>query len=91
MSTNGAVTYAKEKDIMIEMNYRNAVVGKVIEVSQRPWDSTNRRQVAIECCDPFKFTTTLVWVHNYEDAMMMVDRMVCVYDGELYPLEVGGE
>lgn len=72
---------------MIKMNYRNAVVGKVIEVAQTSWDASGMRQVALECCDPFDSATTLVYVTNYRDAMIMVDRMVCVYDNELYPLE----
>lgn len=67
-------------------NYRNAVVGKVTAVSTNYYRQDGYRLVTLLCEEPMANITVRVWVCNPDDAEMLVDRMVVVYDCEVYPM-----
>lgn len=67
-------------------DYCNAVVGKLVEVASRSWGNLESRMAVIVTDDPFAPVTVRVWVRNYSDAEILVDRTVVFYEGRVYPL-----
>jgi hypothetical protein len=70
--------------MVVNDNYKNAVVGKIIEVADRSWGNPDKRMVVIETDDPFTRIVVRDFVKNWEDAQMLVDMTVCMYEGMVY-------
>jgi len=60
-------------------NYNNAVVGRLVDMANRSWGD-NRRMVVIETDDPFATIIVRRFVNNWQDAELLIDRTVCVYN-----------
>lgn len=67
-------------------NYRNAVVGRITEVANRSWGNPDSRMVVIETDDPFARIIVRVFVKNWTDAEVLIDREVVCHDGYVYPI-----
>lgn len=61
---------------IIMTNYTNAVVGKLQFVSD---DGV----ALLECDDPFQLVTVPVKISNVDDAMILIDQFVCVYENKV--------
>ena len=62
-------------------SYCNAVIGRLVEVASRPYGGeTSLRMVVIETEEPFVRTVVRRFVRNHQDAELLVDRVVCVYN-----------
>lgn len=66
-------------------SYRNAIVGRLVDVANRSWGNPNHRMVVIETDDPFVTVIVRTFVNNHEDAELLIDRMVCVYQATIIP------
>lgn len=64
-------------------SYCNAIVGRLVDVANRSWGGSNHRMVVIETDDPFVTVIVRTFVNNHEDAELLIDRMVCVYQATL--------
>lgn len=73
--------------MVVNDNYKNAVVGKIIEVADRSWGNPDRRMVAIETDDPFVSIIVREFITNWQDAEVLVDRTVVCYDHKVFPLQ----
>lgn len=65
----------------INTHYRNATVGVIKYVDH---DGV----VLIECDDTFDKVVATQIVNNASEAMYLVDRLVCVYQGNVYRMEI---
>ena len=63
----------------IATRYENAIVG-VIKYADESGT------VLLECDDPWDHVTVVLIVDNYADAMVLVDRSVCVHDGKVHSI-----
>lgn len=63
----------------IASNYENAIVG-VIKYA----DASGT--VLLECDDPWDHVTVVLIIGNPDEAMIWVDRSVCVHDGKVYQI-----
>ena len=68
---------------IVNDEYRNAWVGKLVYVADRSWGD-NRRLVKLLCEDRIIVRR---FVHNWADAEVLIDRKVCVYDDTLYAFD----
>jgi hypothetical protein len=58
---------------IINTDYRNAIVGVITHVS-------TESVVLVECDDPFVHYTVPVIIDNRDEAMFLVDQLVCIHD-----------
>jgi hypothetical protein len=65
-------------------DYRNALVGILLDVG-RVVTSDRRRTVIIETDEPFVRTVVRTVINDSQDAELLIDRHVCVYDGTIIP------
>jgi hypothetical protein len=70
----------------VDDEYRNAVVGKLVHVDGYKLRHSASRMAVIETDDPFVPLVVRVWVRNWEDAQILVDRTVVFYDGHIHAL-----
>lgn len=63
----------------INARYQNAVVGTLRYVD-------DGGVALVECDEIFETITVPTRVVNHSDAMLLVDRVVCVYDQIVYPM-----
>lgn len=71
--------------MIVNDSYTNAVVGRLVEVASRSWGD-DRRMVTVKTDDPFVTIVVRQFINNYEDAEILVDRLVVVWNGWIYPL-----
>lgn len=69
-------------------SYTNAVIGKLVKVSRQNERHDGYGLAKLECDEWFGKVIVRAWVSNPEDAMMLMDRNVLVYDATLYPSPV---
>ena len=62
--------------------YCNATVGILVDVSRAPRDS-DHRMVIIETDEPFVRHVVRRFINNWQDAELLIDRRVCVYESKL--------
>lgn len=73
----------------INDDLRNAIVGVLVEVSNRSWGNPDTRLIVIRDEDnPFIETLVRCFVRNFEDAEILVDSTVVVYNHRVYPFNI---